>query len=372
MKPGRRRAARNVLIGTAAAVAAVAAGTAASKYMVRRARSQPDPERGEPLSERPGIERRVRSFDGTTLSVNVVGPQGGPTLVFIHGFSLDMTGWHYQWKELSKRFRCVLYDQRGHGRSDPAAGGDYSLQALGRDLRAVLDDVAPDGPVGLLGHSLGGMTIMALADEFPEEFGRRVGAVVLANTAAGELIKAVLGGVGTRLFTALLPSTRKLLADPERLHRIRERAIGKRADLAFLVAKMTNFGPKAPPSLIEYAVGVAARAPAEVWTDLMASLVELDLTDALESITAPTLVIVGDVDRLTPPSTALAMKRRLPRARLVVMEGTGHCAMLERHQQFNRVVERFLDETLVVGGSAVDRAGRVRATAGGGPPRGNS
>ncbi len=91
---------------------------------------------------------------------------------------------------------------------------------------------------------------------------------------------------------------------------------------------------------------IAGQAPVEVWTDLVRSLAEMDLTHALEHITVPTLILVGDVDRLTPPSSALAMKHRLPDARMVVFKEAGHCAMLERHEQFNEVVEGFLAETL--------------------------
>src|SRR5438128_11536875 len=126
-RPGR--AARRVAIGVAAAAAAVAAAAAAERALVRTARSGPDPARDEPFGQRPGTETRVRSFDGTELAVAMVGEDPGdatPTLVFSHGFSLDLTVWHYQWRRFSRDHRCVLYDHRGHGRSDRPANGDYS------------------------------------------------------------------------------------------------------------------------------------------------------------------------------------------------------------------------------------------------------
>jgi len=73
---------------------------------------------------------------------------------------------------------------------------------------------------------------------------------------------------------------------------------------------------------------------------------DMDLGHALEHITVPTFIVAGDVDRLTPPATAAAMKERLPDPRLVVLEGAGHCAMLERHADFNRLLEGFLREVL--------------------------
>jgi pimeloyl-ACP methyl ester carboxylesterase len=346
---GLRRAARVVLVGGGVTAAAAALGLAGERYMVARARSRPDPEVGEPLGERPGEESRVRSADGTELAVNVAGPRssrkGRPTLVFVHGFSADMTVWHYQWKRFSSDHRVVLFDQRGHGRSGRAAAGDYSLEALGRDLRAVLDAAAGDGPVVLVGHSMGGMTVLSFADQFPEEFGGRISAVVLANTAAAELVKAVLSGLGIhagRLLALGAAGARRLVAGQERAYRIRARALAGRGDLAFLVARASNFGPNAPPSLVDYVARLGARAPVEVWTDLVGSLIDMDLSDALANITCPALVLVGDVDRLTPPASALMLTRRLPDPELVVVQGSGHCTMLERHEEFNRVLDGFL------------------------------
>jgi len=323
---------------------AAAAAVAAERALIRRARAEPDPQRDEPFAERPGQEHRVRSFDGTELAVNVVGPADGPVLVFFPGFALDMTVWHFQWKELSRRYRCVLYDQRGRGRSDRAADGDYSLEAMGRDLLAVLDAEAADGPVVLVGHSLGGMSILALAADHPEQFGGRVRGVVLANTAAADLLRSALGSLGSKAALRVLPAARRLLADPRRAYRIRERLVGGGADLAFLIARATNFGPHAAPSLVDHVVSISAAAPVEVWTDVMSSLLAMDLGHALEHVRCPALVIAGDLDRLTPPASALAMKSKLPDARLVEIEAAGHCAMLERPDVFNGLLEDFLSE----------------------------
>ena len=337
------------------------AAVAAERYLVRRARSRPDPARDEPMSERPGQEHRITSFDGTELSVHVVGPDQSsqadspaegsptvdpPTLVFVHGISLDMTAWHYQWKHFRDRYRCVLYDQRGHGRSGRAAGGDHSLNAMARDLEAVLGGLEVSGPVILIGHSMGGMAVLAFAAEMPEEMRGRVAGVVFANAAAADALKGLVGGLGARAGAVMMAGLRRLGSDPARVYRIRAAAFAKDANLAFLIAKLTNFGPKAPPSVIEHVISLAADTPAEVWTDGLRSLLDMDLSHAMEHVTVPALVLVGDADRLTPPSTALAMKRRLPDARMVVLLGAGHCMMLERHEQWNAVVGEFATEAV--------------------------
>jgi pimeloyl-ACP methyl ester carboxylesterase len=355
---GSRR--RTLLMAGLGIGVAVTGAVAAERLLVRRARSRPDPARTEDLSERPGIEHRVRSFDGTDLVVNVVEPPRTgdpelPTLVFAHAFTLDMTAWHYQWKAFSGRYRCVLYDHRGHGRSERAGEGGYSIEAVGRDLKAVLDATATESPVALIGHSMGGMAIVSLAEHHPEEFGERVRAVVLANTAAADVLKGILSSLGIRASQALMPMARRLAANARHGYRIRTAAFRGQADLAFLVAQMTNFGSTAPPSVIDHVVRLSGQVPLEVWTDLIGGMFEMDLGGALANIRVPTLVLVGDVDRLTPPSSALAIKRRLPDARMVLFRDVGHCAMLEHPEEFNRVVDEFLAEALTPPVPAVAR-----------------
>ena len=96
------------------------------------------------------------------------------------------------------------------------------------------------------------------------------------------------------------------------------------------VARMTQFGPDAPPIWWITSWGSPARAPSEVWTDGLAELMEMDLRHALPRVRVPALVIVGQHDRMTPPAAAVGAGRALPDAALVVIEGAGHIAMLER------------------------------------------
>src|SRR4029450_6497739 len=232
-------------------------------------------------------------------------------------------------------------------RSAAAVRADYELAPLGHDLEAVLDEFAPSGPVVLVGHSMGGMSIISLAALCKHDFGNRVRGVVLASAAAADVIKEVLGGLGARVGRFLIPAPRRLLNGSSKMApRLRDRALNRTPDLAFLAVRITNFGSGAPPSAVDHIARIAGQAPVEVWTDLVRSRAEMALSHALEHITVPTLVLVGDVDRLTPPSSALAMKDRLPDARMIVLEQAGHCAMLERPDQFNEAMEGFLSEVL--------------------------
>ena len=332
---GRGPAVAKALAGAAVAVATVAAGTAIERFLVRRARSIPDPSQDEPLAERPRTERRIASFDGTVLAVAEAGPRHAPapTLVFVHGFSLDLTTWHYQWTRLASRHRCVLYDARGHGLSARAATGDYSMESLGRDLKAVLDAVCPAASgesVVLVGHSMGGMAVLSLASLYPEEFGGRVIGVVLADTTAQATLEEGLGGVLARVEAIVRPSIRRQTEVRSRAERLRSMAEARRADVGFLIARATNFHPGTPASVVDHVVRASLAADVEVWPKLLPTLVGLDLRPALANVRVPAVVIAGQDDRITPVRLAQRVAGELPDGRLVVLPGAGHVAMLER------------------------------------------
>ena len=131
----------------------------------------------------------IASFDGTQIAIRAAGDPDAPVLLFTHGFSLDMSVWHEQWIDLADDFRCVLMDHRSHGASGDAAHGDLSVRAMGRDIAAVLDAVAPDRPAVVVGHSMGAMAILAMAEQRPELFGTRVAGVALIGASSSDLFR---------------------------------------------------------------------------------------------------------------------------------------------------------------------------------------
>jgi pimeloyl-ACP methyl ester carboxylesterase len=299
---------------TALVTAGIAAGAVAGGVIGRtvlNARRRQDPEADERLSELPPEDLGpVRSFDGTELAVRAAGDPSQPTIVFVHGFSLDMTTWHYQWTGLSDRFRCVLFDFRSHGRSARAAGGDLSP--------------------------------LALAEAQPELFGDPIAGVVFVGSAASDLVRGAFGSV-TELLRPRLGSLRQAAG---RVNRLRRYVLSSPADVAQMIARATQFGPEASPHLVRYVVGLAARAPSEVWTDGLAGLMEMDLRHAVQHIAVPALVLVGEQDRMTPPASSVALAGELPQGRLEVIERAGHFPMMEAHEEFNRRLASFADEVL--------------------------
>jgi pimeloyl-ACP methyl ester carboxylesterase len=237
-------------------------------------------------------------------------------------------------------------DHRSHGTSGRAAHGDLSLRAMGRDLAGVIDALAPDQPVVVIGHSMGAMAILAMAEQRPELFGPRVAGVALIGGASSALLRGSIGSV-TEL---LRPRLGTFATAARRVDRLRRAVLASPGDVSGMITRVTQFGPEAPPHLVEHIVSLAERAPTEVWTDGLAELMEMDLRHALPRVRVPALVIVGEHDRVTPPAIAVELVGGLPDATLTVIRHAGHMAMLERPVEVNHDLRVFARRCLKPGG----------------------
>jgi pimeloyl-ACP methyl ester carboxylesterase len=334
----RKRAA----VVTAGIAAGAVAGGVIGRTVLNARRRRGDRDDHDRLSMLPPDDLGpVRSFDGTELAVLAAGDPSDPPIVFVHGFSLDLTTWHYQWTHLSDRYRCVLFDFRSHGRSARAAEGNLAPSAFGDDLAAVLDDVV-DRPAVLVGHSMGAMSMLAMSESRPDLFADRVAGLAIVGSSASDLVRGAMGSV-TEL---LRPRLGSLGQAARRVNRLRRVVLSSPADVGQIVARATQFGPDAAPHVVDYVLGVAGRAPSTVWTDGLANLMEIDLRHTLPHIEVPAVVLVGEHDRMTPPSAAMALVGELPNGRLEVIERAGHFPMMEAHEEFNRRLETFVEPIL--------------------------
>ncbi len=330
---------RGILLGTLAAGAA--AGLAVERYVVGRDRKRPDPEARESFGEMHGRAEAVGSFDGTRLHVEIFDGDG-PTLVLAHGFSLNLGMWHYQMRDLSPAYRLVLYDHRGHGRSEKAKRGDWSLEALARDMEAVVRAHGGDDPVVIVGHSMGGMTTLKFCEVFPELIGSRVAALALVNTTAIDVMGGMLPGAARRLAAGFqmvqAGAVRALASNASRVDRLR----GRTRDLAYVTVRWAGLGPKALPSLVEFMDRMLSECPTDVWAHMLPDLLALDVTTVLDVIDVPTLVVAGTHDKLTPPGAADRIGAAIKGAELAVVNDAGHMAPLERPHSFNARLRAFL------------------------------
>jgi pimeloyl-ACP methyl ester carboxylesterase len=334
-----------------AAGAAVAAGAgalvAAEKAAVGRLRLRPDPEADEPFGQLHGRALTVLADDGTALHVEIDGPDDAPvTVIFCHGYALSQDVWHYQRRDLAGVARLVLWDQRGHGRSGESAAERASIGRLGADLHAVIIAAAPgDGPVVLVGHSMGGMTIMALARQHPELFGAKVtGAVLISTTAYGVdptvWMPVPLRPIARRAATPVMRGVSQgWRAD------VVERARQAAGDLAFLGTRYVAFGDQAvSPAVVDFLERVVRATPIGVVAEFYLALLQHDERAALGVLgRVPVIVVTGEQDMLVPVSQACQLAAAIPGSELIRVPGAGHAVILERPALINGLIIGLLD-----------------------------
>jgi pimeloyl-ACP methyl ester carboxylesterase len=346
-KTAKRAGLFGAVVGVAAA--GIAAGVVAERYVVRRSRRVDDPSADEPFGELPFDEElTVTTTDGVDLHVEVVdGDPGAPddvTLVFAHGFCLDMGTFHFQRRTFEGRYRMVFYDQPGHGKSGRLRQGEYTLDSLGHALGAVLGKTVPAGRIVLVGHSMGGMAIMALAEQAPELFEQRVAGVVLVSTSAGNLDQVNFGlpEVVARFRHPLLPLVRNA---GKITVAVVDRARTASTDLAWLLTRRYGFGTQRPsPALVSYVERMNSTTSTEVIARYVRTLYAHARLLALAALrTVPVLVVCGDVDVLTPLAHSEEICAALPDAELVVVEGGGHVVLLEHADEVDDALEAFLE-----------------------------
>ncbi|MEU6364751.1 alpha/beta hydrolase [Streptomyces sp. NPDC046931] len=342
-----------------AAIGVVAAGAAAGvalermtvgRGMRRKARLALDS--AGPYGSLRGTPGKAYADDGTELHYEVddVEPEGGPaprrrrlfgrkapapvTVVFSHGYCLSQDSWHFQRAALRGVVRTVHWDQRSHGRSRrgvaQAQGTPVSIDQLGRDLKAVLDAAAPEGPIVLVGHSMGGMTVMALADQYPELIRDRVVGVALVGTSSGRLGEVNFGlpVAGVNAIRRVLPGVLKALGQQAELVEKGRRAT---ADLFAGIIKRYSFASRdIDPAVARFAERMIEATPIDVVAEFYPAFTDHDKTEALARFAGlPVLVLAGVRDLVTPSEHSEAIAGLLPDAELVLVPDAGHLVMLE-------------------------------------------
>ncbi|RSS74719.1 alpha/beta fold hydrolase [Streptomyces sp. WAC06614] len=377
-----------------AAIGVLAAGAAAGvaverltvgRGMRRQARLALDAT--APYGSLRGTEGTTRAEDGTLLHHEVDEPPEEPakrrrlrrrqpvaTVILCHGYCLNQDAWHFQRAALrALGVRAVYWDQRSHGRSArglaQADGEPVTIDQLGRDLKSVIDTTAPEGPLVLVGHSMGGMTIMALAEQFPELVRDRVVGAAFIGTSSGRLDEVTFGlpAAGMNAVRRVLPGVLKALGSQAELV---ERGRRATADLFAGTVKRYSFGSRdVDPAVARFAERLIEATPIDVVAEFYPAFQTHDKTEALARFAAlPVTVIGGDRDMITPPEHSEAIKAVLPDAELTVLESTGHLMMLERPDTVTALLAELLVRTGAVPAAA--NVGAYGSTARSTPPNG--
>ncbi|MBP0448206.1 alpha/beta hydrolase [Kitasatospora sp. RG8] len=282
----------------------------------------------------PVEELDVHSADGIRLHVEIHGQPAAPTVLLAHGWTCSTAFWAPVIRRLADRYRVVAYDQRGHGRSElPPSRLRYSTRALAEDLSAVLTRTVPEGERAVLvGHSMGGMTIMAAGGR-PEVAGRTA-AAVLVSTGPSDLVAEL----------RVLPDAVRAPRLRRLLHRrlLRSRLpLGPVGPVSRAALKYATMGPGSPADQVEATARIVHACPTAVRASWAGVLDVLDVRAGLARLAAPTAVVVGTDDRMTPPVHSHRMVAALSDPQgLLLLPGVGHMAPLERPVEVAAEIDR--------------------------------
>ncbi len=364
-EPRRRARIRNArwMAGVAGLTAVGGlAGTTVARSLTRRV-TDDDPYADEDFylldADRSSV---VTTADGVPLAVREVGPEDAPlTVVFSHGFSLRMGAFHFQRVRLTEQWgtqvRMVFYDQRGHGQSADASPESFTVEQLGRDLETVLAVMAPRGPVVLVGHSMGGMTVLSHARQFPQRYPARVVGVALIASAAEGVARSPLGEI---LKNPALEAARFAARyAPKTVHRTR----GVARSVIGPVLRAASYGDgKISPTVVAFSERMMHDTPIATLVGFLHALEVHDETEGLTTLAkVPTLIVCGDRDLLTPKESSEAMADALPKAELVIIGGAGHLVQLEQPELVNDALVRLVDRAMPSKLVAMTRRLRERA-----------
>jgi len=243
----------------------------------------------------------------------VDGNPQGEALLFSNSLGTTYELWQPQLHALSSSFRIIRYDTRGHGASD-APAGSYTIDMLGQDALAILDAAGADR-AHMCGLSLGGLTAMWLGVHAPD----RIRSLILSSTAAR------IGSVSMW---------------EERIAQVKAAGVGSLADAA-MGRWFTADYRAAHPEVVSVYHRMLGATPAGGYAGCCAAIRDADLREAIRAVAAPTLVIAGREDPVTPPSDAEDMRARIAGARVEVLDAA-HIANVEQARAYNDLVTSFI------------------------------
>lgn len=257
------------------------------------------------------------SIDGVRIAYDDVG--SGPPVLLLHGYPFNRSLWLEQVTALAQTCRVITLDFRGHGQSE-SSPGPTTMERLAQDVALLLDSLAVSKAV-IGGISMGGYVTLS----FYRHFRDRVSSLLLVDTRAqadteeGKQVRA--NQIQTIRAEGMAPIVDAML--PKLLH---PETVSKRPELVKRIREMML--RTAPEGAIAALEGMAIRS---------------DQSDLLREVTVPTLIIAGRDDPIAPVTDSERMHHAISDSRLVVIDKAAHLSNVERVEEFNQAVTRFLD-----------------------------
>lgn len=294
----------------------------------------------DPRDERTGEVHELARPDGSKLRVECYGPADAPPIVFSHGWGANSTEWYYPKKSLAGKYRLIVWDEPGMGLSKKPDNNDYRMENLAADLDVVLS-LAGGRPTVLVGHSIGGMITLTFCKTFSKELSRRVAGLVLVHTTYTNPVR-------TTKWAPLYTALEKPLIIPLLYLTIATWPLAWLMNWLSYVngsahqsTHKSSFAGTETPGQLTFCARFMPHARPDVLARGMLGMIAYDATQTLSTIPVPTLVVVGDKDTTTPPEAGRYIASHVPRAQLATLAPARHMGLIEWHETFDAMIDRF-------------------------------
>lgn len=276
-----------------------------------------------------------RTADGVRLFYSSEGPQDAPPLLFCYGLVCSKLQWKYQMEYFSKKYRVIYMDYRGHGQSDrPADPSTVTIENCAQDLLALLNELKLDA-LPVLGHSLGVNITLDLYRIAPE----RVTALVLANGTPKDPFETMFHHNFLQVFFPAIRFAQAMV--PDLLQKFWRSQGTNPINQEFVALAGFNKKYAKREDINEY-LKRTSQVDLDVFLHLLGDFMKYDATHWLHEVKAPTLVIAGERDLITPPLNQKIFDRLIPNSDFHIIPEGSHCPQMEKPELVSNIIESFL------------------------------
>lgn len=276
-----------------------------------------------------------RTRDGVRLFYSAEGPKNAPPLLFCYGLVCSKLQWKYQMEHFVSTHRVIYMDYRGHGQSDrPGDATTVTIENFARDLVDLLDELKVPAAT-VLGHSLGVNIILDLYRQAP----KRVKGLVLANGTPKDPFETMFHHNFLQVIFPLVHKAQSLF--PNALQKFWASQGTNPINQEFIALAGFNTKYAKREDINEY-LRITSTVDLDVFLNLITDFMRYDATPWLHEVRAPTLVIAGERDLITPPKNQRVFARLIPNAELRVIDEGSHCAQMEKPELVNEIIGKFV------------------------------
>lgn len=275
-----------------------------------------------------------RSKDGLRLFYSIEGPKNATPLLFCYGLVCSKLQWKYQMEYFKKNYRVIYMDYRGHNKSDsPENPMDVSIEKIAQDLGTLCDELQLP-PLCLLGHSLGVNILLEFYRLFPE----KVKGLVLANGTP----KNPFSNMFHHNFLQVLFPMLRLAHDlaPNIVDKFWKSQGENPINQEFVAMLGFNTKYAKREDINEY-LRITSTVRTDICIHLLDDFTKYDATHWLHEIHAPTLILAGKKDLITPPVNQRIFHRLISGSKIHFVDEGSHCAQMEKPKEVNEVLEKF-------------------------------